>query len=73
VSTDSRADRQIVEHAAAALHSRTAQDVYVGLSHPAVCYSMCLVLDELVLHWRDVDEEVRRQAVQTCRALIAAR
>jgi hypothetical protein len=32
-----------------------------------VCYGLCLVLDEIARHWRDLDGAVRRQAVQTCK------
>ena len=70
ITNTMRAKRAIVEHAAAVLHSRAVQGGYAGLIHPAVCYGLCLVLDEIARHWRDLDGAVRRQAVQTCSTVL---
>jgi hypothetical protein len=70
--TDLRAERRVVEQAAAALRSRTAQDVYIGLVHPEMAYSLCSVLDEIGRHWRDLDDDLRQQVVQACAAIEAA-
>jgi hypothetical protein len=70
VSIDPRADRQLVEAAAAVLRSRTSQDIYAGRVHPVVGFGMCSILDECARHWRELDDAVRRQVVQTCQVVL---
>jgi hypothetical protein len=65
--TDPRAERRIVEAAAASLRNRTAQAVYAGFVHPAVAFSLCSILDELGRHWSSLDEQLRETVVAQCR------
>jgi hypothetical protein len=63
-----RADRKVIEHAAAALRSAAIRDEYAGLTAKHLAFALALVLDELRLHLRALPADLRRQAVQTARA-----
>ena len=61
-----RADRAVIERAAATLRSTTAQDVYAGLAFPAKAYAFALMLNELRLHAGDLDDELRAAVISAC-------
>lgn len=65
-----RADRELLVRAASWLRSDAIRSGYAGLSHQHVTFAVALLLDELALHLADLDDAVRRQAVQTCRQLL---
>jgi hypothetical protein len=65
-----RADQAVIEAAAAELRHRAIQDAYTGLRNKAVAFSLALLLDELALHVRDLDDDVRRQAAESCQLLV---
>jgi hypothetical protein len=68
-----RADRKVVEQAAARLRHRAIHDAYRGLRLKAIAFGLALVLDELAGNLRDLDEDVRAQTLDTCRALVNGR
>lgn len=65
-----RADRELLARAASWLRSDAIRSGYAGLSHQHVTFAFALLLDELALHLADLDDAVRRQAVQACRQLL---
>ena len=65
-----QADRELIERAAAWLRSDAIRSGYAGLTHKHVTFAFALLLDELSRHLPDLDDAVRRQAVQTCRQLL---
>jgi hypothetical protein len=65
-----RADRGVIEAAAAALRSSAIQDAYAGRERKDVAFALCLVLDELGRHWGDLDDDFGRQVVQACQVLL---
>ena len=64
-----RADRSVIERAAARLRSDAIRSSYAGLQHQHIAFGLALVLDELARHLADLDGAVRWQAVQSCRLL----
>lgn len=70
MATDLRAERRVVESAAAVLRSRTAQAVYAGFVHPEMAFSLCSILDEIGRHWRDVDAGLRDVVLEQCREIL---
>jgi hypothetical protein len=66
-----RADREVIERAARALRNLGIADGYAGAGQqPARAFAMALLLDELALHVRDLDDAERGAVVQSCRALL---
>ena len=65
-----RADRDIIERAAARLRSDAIRSGYAGLEHKHIAFGLALILDELARHVADLDKAVRWQAVQSCRLLL---
>lgn len=65
-----RADRDVIERAAARLRSDAIRSGYAGLEHKHVAFGLALILDELARHVADLDRAVRWQAVQSCRLLL---
>ena len=65
-----RADRSVIERAAARLRSDAIRSGYAGLQHQHVAFGLALILDELARHVADLDRAVRWQAVQSCRLLL---
>jgi hypothetical protein len=65
-----RADRQVIEQAAARLRQGAIRAVYAGAEHKHVAFALALVLDELARHVRDLRPEVRAQAVRAARVLL---
>ena len=65
-----RADREVLERAARWLRADAIRAGYAGLSHQHVAFALALILDELGRHLPDLDDGVRRQAVQSSRVLL---
>lgn len=65
-----RADRAAIEHAARNLRDLTIADQYAGLAQPVKGFALVLMLDELGRHARDLNDDVRRQAVESARTLV---
>lgn len=64
-----RADAATIRAAAAHLRSAMIRDQHRGRVHPARGFAAALLLDELALHVRDLDDELRRRMVEVCRTL----
>ena len=52
-----RADRALIQRAAARLRHGAIRAGYAGVEHKHVAFALALVLDELALHWRDLRPE----------------
>jgi hypothetical protein len=65
-----RADRSVIERAAARLRADAIRSGYAGLQHQHIAFALALVLDELARHVADLDAAVHWQAVQSCRLLL---
>lgn len=65
-----RADRDVIERAAARLRSDAIRAGYAGLQHQHIAFALALILDELARHLADLDRAVRWQAVQSGRVLL---
>ena len=68
-----RTDRETIRHAAAAVRRTTIQHQYRGAKHPAVAFSMALLLDELALHATGpvaLPNDVRTAAAAACRGIV---
>jgi len=61
-----KADQHQVEQAAARLRQRAIREGYAGRPHQAVAFALALLLDELRLHLRDLDDEMRERVVELC-------
>jgi hypothetical protein len=69
-TTALRADRSVIERAAARLRSEAIRAGYAGLRHQHIAFALALILDELARHLTDLDRAVRWQTVQSCRLLL---
>jgi hypothetical protein len=65
-----RADRQVIEQAAAQLRHGAILAGYAGLPDKHYAFALALVLDELARHLRDLTAPVRAQAVAGARMLL---
>ena len=65
-----RADRRVIEQAAAELRSGAIRAGYAGEEHKHVAFALAMVLDELARHVRDLRPEVRVQVVCGARMLL---
>ena len=65
-----RADRAIVEQAAAHLRQQAILAAYAGLEHKELAFGLALILDELARPWRDLDEQLRARLLAGCRSLL---
>ena len=65
-----RADRAIVEQAAAHLRQQAILAAYAGLEHKELAFGLALILDELARHIRDLDEDLRARVVEGCRGVL---
>ena len=65
-----RADRALIEQAAAQLRHGAIISAYAGLPHKHLAFGLALVLDELARYLRDLRPEVRAQAVRGARMLL---
>jgi hypothetical protein len=71
MTPDTRADRDTIRAAAAAVRSTAIADQYAGTrGHPAAAFSMAAVLDELALHAASLPEDLRRAVVAACWEII---
>jgi hypothetical protein len=59
-----RADRALIEQAAAQLRQGAIRAGYAGLPGKHFAFALALVLDELALHVRDLRPEARAQVVR---------
>lgn len=67
-----RADRQVIQEAAARLRQSAIRDGYAGMEHKHLAFALALVLDELALHLRDLRPELREQTMRGARMLLDA-
>jgi len=65
-----KADRGVVEQAAAHLRYRAILDGYVGLEHKEVAFALALILDEIARHLRGLDEQLRSRVLDCCRSVL---
>ena len=65
-----RADRQVIEQAAAQLRHGAILAGYAGLPGKHFAFGLALVLDELARHVRELRPEVREPAVRGARMLL---
>jgi len=65
-----RADRELIERAAARLRSDAIRSGYAGLQHQHVAFGLALILDELARHLPDLDEAVRTEVEQSVRRVV---
>jgi hypothetical protein len=65
-----RADRAVIEQAAAQLRQGAILAGYAGLEHKELAFGLALILDELARHVRDLDDALRGKVVQHCRGIV---
>ena len=65
-----RADRALIEHAAAQLRQGAIRAGYVGIPGQHFAFALALVLDELARHLRDLRPEVCEQTLRGARMLL---
>jgi hypothetical protein len=65
-----RADRALIQQAAAQLRHGAILAGYAGLPGKHYAFALALVLDELALHLRGLRPEVREQVVRDARMLL---
>ena len=68
-----RADRQLIEQAAATLRTGAIRSGYAGLPGQHFVFTLALVLDELALHVGDLNAVVRAQVLAGARMLLDQR
>jgi len=68
-----KAERDLVDQAAAWLRRAAIEDGYAGFRRGRVAFAMAAVLDMLALHWTDLPERLRGQVGSTCREVIRER
>ena len=66
-----RADRTLIQQAAAQLRHDAIRAGYAGMEHKHLAFALALVLDELARHLRDLRPEVRAQVLAGARMLSA--
>jgi hypothetical protein len=62
-----RAERAVVETAAAHLRTTAIQDGYAGQERKDLAFALALVLDEVARHMRDLPPGLRTAIVRACR------
>jgi hypothetical protein len=65
-----KADRALIDRAAAHLRHEAIRSEYAGLQHKHVAFALAMVLDELARHLGGLDEAVRWQAVEASKQLL---
>ena len=65
-----RADRQVIERAAAQLRHGAIVAGYAGLPDKHLAFGLALILDEIALHYRDLDEDFRARILDGCRGML---
>jgi hypothetical protein len=64
-----RADRALIEQAAARLRQDAILAAYAGMERKELAFCLALILDELALHVRDLDAALRAQVLEGARML----
>jgi hypothetical protein len=64
-----RADRQLIEQAAATLRTGAIRAGYAGLPRKELAFALALVLDELARHVRELHPDLRVQVLAGARML----
>ncbi|MCE3554500.1 hypothetical protein LWC33_23960 [Pseudonocardia sp. RS11V-5] len=62
-----RADRELIDQAAARLRHLAVQDEYRGRRYPEHAYGLASILDTIALGLTDVPDSIRTAAVRTAR------
>ena len=65
-----QAERALIEQAAAQLRRGAIRAAYAGLEHKHLAFALALMLDELALHLRDLNAELRAQVLAGARSLL---
>jgi hypothetical protein len=65
-----RADRALIEQAAAQLRHGAIRAGYAGLPGKHVAFALALVLDEIARHYRDLDDQLRARILDGCRGVL---
>jgi hypothetical protein len=65
-----RADRRLIEQAAAQLRHSAIRAGYAGMERKHVTFALALILDELARHLRDLDDDLRAAVVARCGAML---
>ena len=65
-----RADRAIVEQAAARLRHGAIVAGYGDVPAKHVAFALALILDEIARHFRDLDEDLRAHILDGCRGML---
>ena len=65
-----RADRALIEQAAAQLRHGAIRAGYAGMEHKHLAFALALVLDELARHLRELHPDVRAQTLHGARTLL---
>ena len=68
-----RADRRVIEQAAAQLRQGAIRAGYAGIPGQHFALALALVLDELARHLQDLDAELRAQVLAGARMLLDQR
>ena len=68
-----RADRRVVEQAAAHLRHGAIVAGYAGMEHKHVAFALASILDEIARHFRDLDEQLRGHVLNCCRQMLGER
>lgn len=65
-----RADRELIDHAAARLRHLAVQDEYRGQRYPEHAYGLASILDTISLDLTDMPDSIRTAAVRTASVLL---
>jgi flagellar motility protein MotE (MotC chaperone) len=68
-----RADRQVIEQAAAQLRYGAILDGYAGMPDKHIAFALALILDEIARHFRDLDEDLRARILDGCGRVLGQR
>lgn len=65
-----KADRAVIEQAAAHIRKQAIPADYAGLEHKHIAFALALILDELARHFRDLDEQLRARVLACCQSVL---
>jgi hypothetical protein len=65
-----RADRALIQQAAAQLRQGAIRAAYAGMPGKHVAFGLALVLDELARHFRDLDDQQCARVLDGCRSVL---
>jgi len=66
-----KADRELINQAAAYLRGHARQDHFAGVLHrPEVAFGLASILDELSRQLAEVNDGIRWETVRACRQLL---